>query len=395
MILRVIDAVFTTEDEGYRQTMPLLHVFGRDQQYRRHHIEIEAFFPYFCVRQSEWVKIGEKLANDDRVRSVETTDERGRPERAIDGEPLFRVTVREPSDVGDLRELVDDPFEADVLFPTRFLVDFGINQFIEVPDSATDERISAQQVTVDLPEDQYPEHTPPPRVCTYDIEVSQGGDGAPVVSTEGTEQAHSPITAISAHDSFTDEYEVWVLAHQEWDGEDAEAVREAVACPVHVYENPHDVAGMFCEWVQERDFDVLSGWNASGFDHPYLVNYCLNNGVNAVYGLSPVNQVYPMDGDGSWINSSLKGRILVDLMELYDKTVVSELDSKRLAYIADLEDVSVGKLDIEDEISVPDGEPAIDYAWKHDPAVFAQYSLRDTQAAVGINNESKGDIAII
>ncbi|WP_206750729.1 hypothetical protein, partial [Halorubrum sp. SP3] len=59
------------------------------------------------------------------------------------------------------------------------------------------------------------------------------------------------------------------------------------------------------------------------------------------------------------------------------------------------EGVSVGKLDLESEVGETDGEPAIDYAWKHDPATFAEYSLRDVQACVAINRESQKNVSII
>jgi DNA polymerase elongation subunit (family B) len=139
----------------------------------------------------------------------------------------------------------------------------------------------------------------------------------------------------------------------------------------------------------------LCGWNAAGFDHPYLVNYGLSNGVGSVYDLAPVGRVYEMDGSGNWINSSLKGRQLLDLMTLYQKTRVSELDSYRLTDVAEAEGLSVGKLDLEAEIDVPDDEPAIDYAWRERPQKFLDYSLRDVKACVGINNETQEEVNII
>ncbi len=413
MKLRVIDAFKTVEDDGYRQSMPIVHVIGRDQSWERQHIPIDGFRNYFLVRQSEWVEKGEEVGDDERILDVETTDRRGRQETAIDGEPLFRIVCRTPDDVRDLREVFDDPFEADVKYPVRFLVDFDAKQWIEVPDDTSERTISADEVSIGVDEES--EQTPPPRLCTYDIEVKQGGDGPPVVSKDGTEQARNPITAITAHDSYTDEYKMWVLANGNWDIPDYETARDAVNAQsssvdddgngdsaervtdvdVNIYSNPQDVAGLFCEWIVERGFDALTAWNGNGFDHPYLVNYCLNHGVNAVYDLSPTGDVYDMNGHGNWINSSLKGRLLVDLMELYDKTEIHSLDSYRLEDVAEENGVSVGKLSIEDEIDVPEDEPAIDYAWANHPDVFTKYSLRDVKAAVAINRESKGEVSIL
>jgi DNA polymerase elongation subunit (family B) len=394
--LRLVDSYYTVAEDGYRIRTPIVHLFGRDTSYQRHHIRIDDFRPSFCVPESEWAQKGQQFADSDRILRVETEDHEGNPETSINGRPLVRLVCREPDDVSTLRDYFEDPHEADVLFPVRHLVDSGIVQWFGVTEDAlaSDGPISNEEIhSVD--DDDLPDQTPPPRVVTYDIEVRQGGRGPPVVSEEGTEQARNPVTAISAHDSYTDDYEVWVLAHQSWDVDDADAARNAVECPVHILGNARSVVGSFFEWVVERNADCLMGWNASSFDHPYLVNWALQNNVQSVYDLSPTGTVYDMAGDGSFINSSLKGRLLLDLMTLYEKTELGELDSKRLADVADTEGVSVGKLDIDDQLDVPDDQPSIDFAWKHDPETFVTYALRDTQAAVAINNESKENVNIV
>ena len=397
MYLRVIDSWYTVEDGGYKNKEPIVHFIGRDKRWERHYIRVESFYPYFCVPESEYVDCATELQADDRVLSVETEDIRGRPETDLDGNQLVRIVCREPSDVGDLREVFDDPYEADVLFPVRFLVDVDAYQWIEVPDVAVvgDAPTDFEDVTLELDDETIPDETPPPRVVSYDIEVEQGGSGPAVVSTEGTEQARNPITAITAHDSYTDEYRVWVLLHDEWDSHDSQAARNAVDCEVSVYRNPADVVAQFCDFVIERDADVLTAWSGSGFDHPYLVNWGIEHDVGSVYRLSPTRDVYPMDGDGRFINSSLKGRLLLDSLSLYEKTSVHELDSYRLEDVAEAEDVSVGKLAIGEQVDVPEGEPAIDYAWEHDPETFVKYSLRDVKATVAINRESKENVNII
>jgi DNA polymerase elongation subunit (family B) len=426
MWCRIVDCEYTVETDGYKQATPIIHLFGRDTSWRRHHVRVRGFQPYLCVRVSEWQRCGEAVADDDRVQDVRTVDERGRPETALDGERLVRICTREPEDVADLRELFDDPFEADVQFPTRFLIDMARSQWVRIEGDVGEDPIPISAVHRD---GDPPERTPPFRVCTYDIEVAQGGDGPSVVSTEGTERAANPITAITAHDSYTDEYAIWMTAHPAWDRPDYEAAHgerglgadapettgettAADADPdgvtprvdggqtgVHpdvetfVYENPHDTVAQFCSWVTDRDFDALTAWNGSAFDHPYLVNYGLTNSISAVRGLSPLDVVYPMDGDGQWINSSLKGRLLLDSLTLYQKSQIHELSSYRLADVAEAEGVSVGKLDLDSVIDA-DG-PAIDHAWKHEPSVFRDYSLRDVQACVAINRESQKGVTII
>ena len=285
----------------------------------------------------------------------------------LDGERLVRVTTQLPPDIRDICGVFSSTFEASVSFPTRFLVDQNIQQWVDVPTDTETDVVHVD--TVSTPSDP-PADIPPLRVCTYDIEVQQGGSGPPVVSTEGTEQARNPITAISAHDSYTDQYHVWVTRHQSWTADNIESIRESVDCQVSVYTNPSDVVSNFCEWVTDRRCDVLTGWNAASFDHPYLVNWGRQHDVSAIHGLSVTGGVGPMDGDGKFINSAVDGRLLLDLMDNYEKTQIHSLDSKRLVDVADAEDVSVGKLDLEDELDVPRDEPAIDYARRTAPALF-------------------------
>lgn len=392
MFGRVVDAYFSVEEEGYKRRTPVVHLFVRDQQYQRHHVKVEQFAPYFCVTQQEWVQKGTEVAQDDRVLSVETKDERGRAEEGLFGDPLVRVVCKEPGDVRDLRELFDDVYEGDVKFPVRFLVDMDIFQWVRLPDN-WENSVSAEDI--ELEPDDTPEQVPPPRVVSYDIEVKQGGRGPPVVSEDGTEQARNPVTAITAHDSYTDEYQVWLLAHNDWDVQDSRAARDAVDADVSVYKNPKTVVGQFFEYVTDRDYDIMTGWSASQFDHPYLINYAINNDISSVYELSPTRDVYSMSGDGSWINDQLKGRMLLDSLKLYKKTCIHELNSYRLADVVQEEDVSVGKLDLESEIDVPEDEPSIDYAWREYPEKFSEYSHKDVAACVAINTESKTNVNII
>lgn len=397
MLLRVIDCYYTVGTEGYRQRTPIIHLFGRDQSWERHHVPIEGFRPYFVVTQDQYVQYGEALADDERVIDVTAEDMQGRTETTLTGEMAYRVVCREPGDVADLRDVFDElPAEADVRFPVRFLIDMDIEQWADVPDTGGSMEHPVHVSDVSAVDDP-PEQTPPIRLCTYDIEVQQGGSGPPVVSEQGCEQTRNPITAITAHDSYTDEYHVWLLAHSSWDAEDSQAARKAVSdkATVSVYGSARDVAAKFCRFIQERDFDACIGWNAAGFDHPYFINFCLNNNVTSVYGLSPTGDVHHMNGDGNWINSSLKGRVLLDLLEMYKKCNVHKLDSYRLEDVTDEEEVSVGKLSITDEIDVPEGKSPIDWSWRHYPSVFSTYSLRDVEAAVAINRESQKEVNIL
>jgi len=135
-----------------------------------------------------------------------------------------------------------------------------------------------------------------------------------------------------------------------------------------------DLLTAFASWVAERNFYVVQGWNSNSFDTPYLVNRCLELGVDTIHDLSPAGYVRSMSGDGGWLNSDLKGVVCFDLLEGYQKTQYRELDSYAL------EDVAATETDYE-KLDVGD----LDDLWRSDPLTFARYSVRDTQATVAID----------
>lgn len=122
--------------------------------------------------------------------------------------------------------------------------------------------------------------------------------------------------------------------------------------------------------------------NCDGFDHPYLIQRSYN-----VQALS-IKRYTPTGNPGVWketfegneqVNFSLSGRSTLDILDAYKKTQFRELDSYTLAAVADAE-LDYGKLDV-------DGDE-LDTAWHERPVEFYAYSVRDTQATVGIEREA-------
>jgi len=367
-VVTVFDSFYTVDDD---LNEPYVHLVGRDENRRHAHVVVEGFDPYFCVKQSDALDAMDALEDDERVRYVETTDE-----RTTTGEYVARIVTRLPKHVGTLREQFDESFEADVNFPLRFLVDHDIKHQARIQGDYRSGAVAVERVTSGDDTDVEPAR---PRKCTYDIEVLQGDDGPSVVSERGTELARQPITAISAHDSYTDAYGLWLLVHKGWPAAVLEEIERTLAdvdgtVTVTSFGDEGDLLTSFASWVAERNFNVLQGWNSNSFDTPYLVNRCLELGVDTIHDLSPAGYVRSMDGDGSWLNSDCKGVVCFDLLEGYQKTQYRELDSYAL------EDVAATETDYE-KLDVGD----LDDLWRSDPLTFAEYSVRDTQATVAID----------
>ena len=363
-VLKYIDCYYTLDDDE-----PIIHLIARDEDGSRHHIEVVDFTPYFCVPQSEktmdeWEQL---FKTDHRITDIDLDEH-----TSMDGQQLAKIEVNTPSDVRDLRDQFDEPLEADVRYPTRFLIDTGIKQCFSVPDES--DRITPDDITPIDPDD--PRHIDvEPRVLTFDIEVLQGdGSGPSVISDRGIELAMQPITAIAAHDSYTDESRVWILRHNSWDDETVEDVLQATDAETRVYEHEYTMLSNFCGWVADRQFDVVTGWNVS-FDICYLVNRCLKEkDVTDIFRWSPTRDVRTMPGNGKWINSKLKGMIIFDMLQGYEKTEVTELDSYRLDDVAEAE-LGERKADVGD----------IDDSWQNTPETFTEYVLKDTLLVVQLD----------
>lgn len=370
--IRVFDGHYLMEEEGYVDPEPILHVYGRDSNYNRRHVEIEGFHPYLTAPLSEVQEMAAPLDNDHRVRRVEWTEEDESAVESVDGKRLAKVYTIAPYHVPKIRENFSETYEADVRFFERFVIDEGIKDTMSIP-TEHDEPLHVSEVRSS---DNSP-LTVPPRIGYVDIEVEQTDDGPSVVSDRGIELADSPITAITIYDNYTKAYEVLVLAHDDWTHPEQQAVSALDTeedASITVFPNEKRLLASFISHVDAFDYDVLTAWNGTGFDFPYTVNRLFTLDHPDRMKLSPVGIVDQMNGNGSWVNEDLKGRILFDLLAGYEKTIVNELPTYSLEYVAK-EETDIEKLSVED----------IDTAWRDDPETFVKYNLIDVKAMVLID----------
>src|SRR6056297_1155046 len=143
---------------------PIVHVFGRTDESTLEHVQIVGFRPYFYAPADSVDE--ERLASYGRLTGWEESDEDGEPYESIRGEKLVKIFGRTPRDVGQIRDEFDH-YEADILFPNRFLIDKGLTSGVEVPLREDDDgglRVHEAEVR---PADVQAT----PRVNVFDIEV--------------------------------------------------------------------------------------------------------------------------------------------------------------------------------------------------------------------------------
>ncbi|MGM0718779.1 MAG: 3'-5' exonuclease, partial [Halobacteriota archaeon] len=257
--------------EGYgSDEYPVVHVFGRqpnpDGDDTVEHLRVLGVEPYFYVPTAELDR--DPVEVYDVVIGTREEGPDGEPYESIRGEPLTRIVTRTPRDVGNIRDDFETTFEADILFPNRFLIDNGLKGGLRVEERRLDDGEGTIQV--------HEGHLEPAevdaemRVSTFDIEVDDRR-GFP-------EDGEEPIVCLTSHDSYDDEYVVWL-----YDAPDAEVPPPAdlpdyegivegaeLDFRVEVFEEEAAMLDAFVDYLDETDPDLFTGWNCLPADSQIL-----------------------------------------------------------------------------------------------------------------------------
>jgi len=275
--------------EGYgSDEYPVVHVFGRrpaenvdggadhvDGETDHdvvEHLRVLGVEPYFYVPTADLDR--DPVEAYDVVIGTREEGPDGEPYESIRGEPLTRIVTRTPRDVGNIRDDFETTFEADILFPNRFLIDNGLNGGVRVEERRLDDGEGTIQV--------HEGHLEPAevdaemRVNTFDIEVDDRR-GFP-------EDGEEPIICLTSHDSYDDEYVVWLYDAPEaeipppedlpdyegivdGEGRDGDA---ALDFEVRTFEAEAAMLDAFVEYIEDTDPDLFTGWNCLPADSRIL-----------------------------------------------------------------------------------------------------------------------------
>ncbi|WP_181686479.1 DNA-directed DNA polymerase [Halorhabdus salina] len=365
--LFVTQVDYTIEGSGDDE-YPVLHVFGRTSDHELEHIRVYEFKPYFYAPAASVDE--DRLASYDAITGWEYTDDDGNAYESIRGEELMRIFGRTPRDVGQIRDDFDH-YEADILFPNRLLIDKDITSGVRVPARRTDDG------SIRVPHDEIEavDYDAEARVNTFDIEV-EDRSGFP-------EDGEEPIICLTSHDSYRDEYVVWLYDSpvgidppEALDG--YEPLEDDFEADVRVFDEEEAMLGAFLDYIEETNPDLLTGWNFGDFDAPYFIDRLDVLDARAeenldMNRLSRVNEVWRSD----WQGPDIKGRVVFDLLRAYKRTQFTELDSYRL------EDVGQAELGAGKETYTGD----IGTLWEENPERLLEYNLRDVELCVELDRK--------
>ena len=154
---------------------------------------------------------------------------------------------------------------------------------------------------------------------------------------------------------------------------------------VYEYDNEQEMLHAFVEFWKSEDYDIVTGWNTSLFDIPYLVNRIGNTmGEDAVRKLSPWGNVKTK-------NISMKGKqyevfdivgiASIDYLDLYRKFTFVNQESYKLDNIAQVE---LG----ERKASYAEYDKMSDF-YKQNFQAFVEYNIKDVHLVQRLEEKLK------
>ena len=230
---------------------PVVVLFGRDVDTgEAKRFGIKGFKPYFYVPDED----GDQLS--------------------CYGDKIRKIEVGLPTDIKKLRGRYERTFDADILYDMRYVIDKGIYY-------GFDDQMRPIEVPV-----------MEPRICYFDIEVASPPEIFPNVK-----DSKYPVVLVSWHDGYTGNEGVISVGGRK--------VRDNHV----VVGSEKDLLEAFAGVIHRYDFDIVTGWNTSAFDVPYVMRRASKVHANVV-GFSRMASRPP--DERRWL-----GRQLIDMLELF------------------------------------------------------------------------------
>jgi DNA polymerase, archaea type len=295
MQLQVLDCDYTLLNGR-----PLVRLFCKNIQGDTVVVFYNKFMPYFYLdtdgKDFDVVKKDVKDRFGCNVEIVDRTIPLGyQPKKKV-----LKIIGRDPSKTPEVRDYLKKfgvPYEADVLFKYRFMIDFGIRGmgWIEVKGKpARTSVVKCQAIEADEIKPIELNENAPLRYLSFDIECTTRGDRVPIPEKD-------PIIMISM--KFNPTYkgkETMVLTSKFISG------GHDVVCS----ENEEEMMKKFLEVVTGYDPDVLIGYNINNFDFPFVVGRMEEYNIPKALGrTSKPARIRKFMGN---TNCSVVGRVIVD-----------------------------------------------------------------------------------
>lgn len=364
MIGRVVWVDYTTDEE----MGVLVRLSVRMKNGTKRNVFVEGTEPYIFAPEDE------NVPNREYIKRTESGYE------SLFDKPLQKVVTETPKQAGGLTDNFSWTGEADVPYYRRVSIHDDLSGYIDIPEG--DNFVHIDDIDTDVEYSDVIE----PRISIADIEVRVPEDES---FDEMTEKANQPINVICSYDTQSGDYTVFFFdkfnnlkkseirpqmeAQLEGTGieEYGDADIELVVSDTEV-----GMLNSFIDYVRERGFDLISGWNFTDFDYQYIIDRIntLDNNGEDIYAswLSPFDRC----GYSSNPMMQIRGLPSFDQLKAFcDKLTFSNWRSRSLEYVAN-EELGVGKID----------DVNINKDWKNTPSRLIAYNIVDVILTVALDD---------
>ena len=309
------------------------HIFLRGQNGDRRRVIDRDFYPYFYIPSE--VKIPESVA--------QYIKEATPAPNSLYGDKTTKLTFKFMDDRATFRKIRESfpkTFEDDVVFSSRYLIDHDIK------------------------------FTKNYRICTLDIETSME---FPI------KDVRNCIRAITFHDNIVNRYVTYCVSP-------SNLIEKREMSPnwnIYFVLTEQDLLNSVIQYFKVCEPDIITGWNTSGFDLPYIYSRMVLNGLPvselspllSVYVKSDIKDNYAMNNNKIYGEVRIKGIQCLDSMKVLEKVTGGALHSYRLESVANLY-LNEGKTQFEGKL---------DELYKNDVMKYCKYNMHDVELVVRLN----------
>jgi DNA polymerase I len=307
MNFQILDADYT-----YSDSKPVVRLYGRDESGNSICCSIPDFEPYFYAKaEPEKAAILQEKFKEHikRIEQVSRFQPIGYFKAPVN---MLKIILYDPKGVpairDDVRNMVDDIYETDILFRNRCMIDKGLGgmgwaEAEPSPVPLNSEVLSSIKITAKKVEYLDILRNAPLRHLAFDIECLPSDGAMPVPET-------SPIILMSL--AFEPEFKgnkTLVLAGK----------TTGIKSGVESCDSEEAMLKRFFQIIKEYDPDMLVGYNSNSFDIPYIVERvrALNKKgarIDPLLGRDGKPVYYRKFGKTTRV--SVMGRIAVDVLPL-------------------------------------------------------------------------------
>lgn len=314
-----METIFQLLDVDYVQldNSPVVRLFGKTKDGKTICVFYKGYYPYFYVlpKKNSKEELVNYLKKSSLILKLEETEKilpRGFQENKT---KLIKIFLRDPSKVPEIRDdlrtksFVQEIFEADILFKYRFMADFNLYHMkwynAEGDGRKTSTVKTDRMIEANLIEGVEDESNISFKYLSIDIEIVSSKEGLPDPQKDPV-----AIISLSFHPDFNGKQTLVLVSKH------AKRVNNNVI----VFNSEKDMLTEFLKIVDSYDPDIITGYNITNFDFPFILERLRQCKLPAIIGRC--NQKPATSRKLGLINrNSVVGRVVADAYRIIKEAV--------------------------------------------------------------------------